>query len=134
VLSAEDQITAEAILEDIYSGALKDFDESKTLAEYIEIYNRNTLKANIEKFADAFGIDRDKLSRIMACHLTEDNLLQGGLFDQIISALDRARAKAAMEAIEGVEIRPHRVAQKAEGYLKRFILTRGDISFMEGVA
>lgn len=131
VLSAEDQITAEAILEDIYSGALKDFDENKTLAEYIEIYNRNTLRANIEKFSDAFGFDRDKLSRIMVFHLTEETLLQGGMFDQIMSTLDRARAKETMEALEKVEIRAHRVTQKAEGYLKKFILSRGDIRFME---
>lgn len=131
VLSAEDQITAEAILEDIYSGAFKDFDENKTLAEYIEIYNRNTLKANIEKFSDAFGFDRDKLSRIMVFHLTEETLLQGGMFDQIMSTLDRARAKETMEALEKVEIRAHRVTQKAEGYLKKFILSRGDIRFME---
>lgn len=131
VLSAEDQITAEAILEDIYSGALKDFDENKTLAEYIEIYNRNTLRANIEKFSDAFGFDRDKLSRIMVFHLTEETLLQGGMFDQIMSTLYRARAKETMEALEKVEIRAHRVTQKAEGYLKKFILSRGDIRFME---
>ena len=131
VLSAEDQITAEAILEEIYSGALKDIDESKTLAEYIEIYNRNTLRANIEKFSDAFGFDRDKLSRIMVFHLTEETLLQGGMFDQIMSTLDRARAKETMEALEKVEIRAHRVTQKAEGYLKKFILSRGDIRFME---
>ena len=67
----------------------------------------------------------------MACHLTEDNLLQGGLFDQIIGTLDRVRAKETLEAIEGVEIRQHRVAQKAEGYLKRFILSRGNISVLE---
>ena len=131
VLPAEDQITAEAILEDIYSGALKDFDESKTLAEYIEIYNRNTLRANIEKFSAAFGFDKDKLSRIMVFHLTEDNLLQGGLFDQIMGTLDRAQAKATMERLEGVEIRPHRIVQKAEGYLKKFILSGGNINFME---
>ena len=132
VLPAEDQITAEAILEDIYSGALKDFDESKTLAEYIEIYNRNTLRVNIEKFSAAFGFDKDKLSRIMVFHLTEDNLLQGGLFDQIMASLDRAKAKRAMERLEGVEIRPHRVVQKAEGYLKKLILSGGNINFMEG--
>ena len=131
VLPAEDQMTAEAILEDIYSGALKDFDESKTLAEYIEIYNRNTLRANIEKFSAAFGFDKDKLSRIMVFHLTEDNLLQGGLFDQIMGTLDRAQAKATIERLEGAEIKPHRVVQKAEGYLKKFILSGGNINFME---
>ena len=125
VLPTEDQITAEAILEDIYSGALRDFDESKTLAEYIEIYNMNTLRANIEKFSAAFGFDKDKLSRIMVFHLTENNLLQGGLFDQIMGTLDRAQAKATIERLEGVEIRPHRVVQKAEGYLKKFILSGG---------
>ena len=130
-LPAEDQITAEAILEDIYSGALKDFDEGKTLAEYIEIYKRNTLKANVEKFSDAFGFDKDKLARIMVFHLKEEKLYEGGLFDQIMETLDRAKAKETMEKLEGCTIRPHRVVQKAEGYLKKFILSGGDISFME---
>ena len=125
ILPAEDQITAEAILEDIYSGALKDFDVNKTLAEYIEIYNRNTLRANVDKFSEAFGFDKEKLLRIMVLHLSEENLLQGGLFDQVMATLDRSKAKAAMEAIEGAEIRQHRVVQKAEGYLKRFVLSRG---------
>ena len=130
-LPAEDQITAEAILEDIYSGALKDFDEGKTLAEYIEIYKRNTLKANIEKFSNAFGFDKDKLARIMVFHLKEEKLYEGGLFDQIMETLDRTKAKETMEALEDCVIRPHRVVQKAEGYLKKFILSGGDISFME---
>lgn len=131
ILSAEDQITAEAILEDIYSGAFKDFDEDKSLTEYIEIYNRNTLKSNIEKFSAAFGFDKEKLSRIISFHLSEENLLQGGLFDQIMSTLDRNRAKASMESLEGIEIRPHRIVQKAEGYLRKFILSGGNIKFIE---
>lgn len=130
-LPAEDQITAEAILEDIYSGALKDFDEGKTLAEYIEIYKRNTLKANVERFNDAFGFDKDKIARIMVFHLKEEKLYEGGLFDQIMETLDRTKAKETMEALEGDVIRPHRVVQKAEGYLKKFILSGGDISFMD---
>ena len=68
----------------------------------------------------------------MTCNLKEDNLLQGGLFDQIISTLDRARAKETMEVIEGVEIKAHRVLQKAERYLKNFILSHGDIGILEG--
>lgn len=130
-LPAEDQITAEAILEDIYSGALKDFDEGKTLAEYIEIYKRNTLKANIKVFSEAFGFDKDKPARIMVFHLKEEKLYEGGLFDQIMETLDRAKAKETMEKLEDCTIRPHRVVQKAEGYLKKFILSGGDVSFMD---
>lgn len=130
-LPAEDQITAEAILEDIYSGALKDFDEGKTLAEYIEIYKRNTLKANIKVFSEAFGFDKDKLARIMVFHLKEEKLYEGGLFDQIMETLDRAKSKETMEKLEDCTIRPHRVVQKAEGYLKKFILSGGDVSFMD---
>lgn len=130
-LPAEDQITAEAILEDIYSGALKDFDEGKTLAEYIEIYKRNTLKANIKVFSEAFGFDKDKLARIMVFHLKEEKLYEGGLFDQIMETLDHAKAKETMEKLEDCTIRPHRVVQKAEGYLKKFILSGGDVSFMD---
>ena len=41
-------------------------------------------------------------------------------------------SSVTMEGIEGSEIRPHRVAQKAEGYLNRFILSHGDISVLTG--
>ena len=64
-------------------------------------------------------------------HLTEENILQGGLFDQIMETLDRTLAKSTMEKIEGVEIRPHRIVQKAEGYLKKFILSGGKVDFLE---
>ena len=131
ILSTDDQITAEAILEDIYSGSLKDFDANRTLSEYIEIYNRNILKANIEKFSAAFGFDKEKLIRIMAFHLTEDKLFQGGLFDQIMTTLNRAQAKATMEVIESNPVKPHRVVQKAENYLKEFILSGGSLKYLE---
>lgn len=130
VLSTEDQVIAEAILEDIYSGALKEFDEGKTLAEYIEIYRRNNLSENIKKFSNAFGFDKDKLARIMTFKLSEDRLYEGGLFDQIMATLDRQRAKETIETIEGCVIKPHRIVQKAERYLKDFILSGGDIGFM----
>ena len=107
-----------------------DLEREARIAHYA-LSNRNTLKANIAKFSEAFGFDKDKLSRIMVFHLTEDNLLQGGMFDQIMSTLDRTQAKATMEALEGAEIRPHRIVQKAEGYLKKFILSGGKIDFME---
>ncbi|MBQ7203951.1 MAG: type I restriction endonuclease subunit R [Eubacterium sp.] len=129
ILPADDQITAEAILEDIYSGSLKDFDVNKTLAEYIEIYNRNMLSENIESFSKAFGFDKDKLMRIMMFHLTEENLLQGGFFDALMSTLNREQAKATMEEIEKTEIKPHRIVQKAESYLKRFILSGGKLDY-----
>ena len=67
----------------------------------------------------------------MVFHLKEEKLYEGGLFDQIMETLDRTKAKETMEALEGDVIRPHRVVQKAEGYLKKFILSGGDISFME---
>jgi len=128
-LPADDQITAEAILEDALSGDLKQHGPIKTLAEYIEIYNRNSLRANIEKFADSFGFDKEKLTRIMVYHLNEGNLLQGGMFDQLIDTMDFSRAKATIETIEGAEIRPHRVVQKAEEYLKQFILSGGRVNW-----
>ncbi len=127
VLSTEDQVIAEAILEDIYSGALKEFDEGKTLADYIEIYRRNNLSENIKKFSIAFGFDKDKLARIMTIKLSEDRLYEGGLFDQIMGTLDRQRAKETIETIERCVIKPHRIVQKAERYLKDFILSGGDI-------
>lgn len=84
---------------------------------------------NIEKFAEAFGFDKDKLSRIMDFHLTESNLLQGGFFDQIMKTLDRVKAKSTIEALENIELKLNRITQKAEKYLKNFILSGGNSFF-----
>ena len=127
ILSAEDQIIAEAILEDIYSGAFKIYDDDRTLAEYIEIYGRSRLKESIAKFSEAFGFDKSLISRIMSFNLKEDELLQGGHFDKIMLTLDREKAKSTIERITGASIKPHRVVQQAEGYLRRFILSKGKI-------
>ncbi len=53
-----------------------------------------------------------------------------GSISAVEYTMDISRAKAAIEDIEGAEIKPHRVVQKGEEYLKRFILSGGRVSWM----
>ena len=46
-------------------------------------------------------------------------------------AKGRMTQEHTMERIEGTEIRAHRIVQKAEVYLKKFILSGGKIDFLE---
>ena len=77
VLEENQQRIAEVILEDILSGSLK-YEKDKTFVDYIELYSRNELLENIQKFSDAFGFDKNKLSRIMRFHLSESDLSKYG--------------------------------------------------------
>ena len=125
LLSREEQHIAEVILDDILSGELRDFDPDKSFFEYIADYTCKQLMKNIRIFCDAFGYDPNKLYKIISYHLNEENLYQGGLYDEILLDLDKEKAKEVMESIEGIEIKSHRVKLKAQEYLKRFILSEG---------
>ncbi len=124
VLEENQQRIAEVILEDILSGSLK-YEKGKTFVDYIELYSRNELLENIQKFSDAFGFDKNKLSRIMRFHLSESDLSKYGRFDNIMSSLDKVKAKETMERIENTTIKNHKVVIRAEEYLRKFILSGG---------
>ena len=60
---------------------------------HLDVYKRQV-------FSEAFGFDKDKRARIMVFHLKEEKLYEGGLFDQIMETLDRAKAKETMEKLD----------------------------------
>lgn len=124
VLSAEDQKTAEVILEDILSGNFR-FDDKKSFKDYIDEYNRSILEENISKFCDAFGFDKIKLTRIMSYHLKDNELDRYNRFGKIMDTIDINKAKIAIDKIEHESIQTFRVTQKAKVLLKKFILSGG---------
>lgn len=124
VLEERQQRIAEVILEDVLSGSLK-YEKGKTFVDYIELYGRNELLENVQKFSDAFGLDKNKLSRIMRFHLSESDLSKYGRFDNIMASLDKVKAKETMERIEKTTVKKHKVVIRAEGYLRKFILSGG---------
>lgn len=125
ILSVDDQHIADRILEDILSGDLKNFDSSRTLKDYIDIYNQNILDERIKKLCDAFGCDLKLMKTIMKYHLKEETLNRYCRFDKIKETIDFDKAKASLENIEGVAIPDRRVIARSSSMIKNFILQGG---------
>lgn len=125
ILSVDDQHIADRILEDILSGDLKDFDTSKTLKDYIDIYNQNILDERIKKLCDAFGCDLKLVKTIIKYHLKEDNLNRYGRFDKIKETIDFEKAKLSLEKLDGTTIPDRKVISKSSSKIKEFILKGG---------
>ena len=100
-------------------------EDGKTLRDYITAYAHRSKSAQLEKVHDALGVDVDLLGELMGLDLNENNLNEFKRFDRLQATVDKAKAKAYFESIEGVSVSPFRVNMKAAGLLRRFVLEGG---------
>lgn len=123
-LSQEEQRLAELFLHDVERGDAK-LEDGKTLRDYITAYAHRSKSAQLEKVHDALGVDVGLLGELMGLDLNENNLNEFKRFDRLQATVDKAKAKAYFESIEGVSVSPFRVNMKAAGLLRRFVLEGG---------
>ena len=123
-LSQEEQRLAELFLHDVERGDAK-LEDGKTLRDYITAYARRSKSAQLEKMHDALGVDVGLLGELMGLDLNENNLNEFKRFDRLQATVDKVKAKAYFESIEGVSVSPFRVNMKAAGLLRRFVLEGG---------
>ena len=65
----------------------------------------------------------------MDAHVNEQTLNEFGRYDDLISTVDRAKAKAYFESVEGHRLPPPKVLVRTDKLLRDFILSGGiDIS------
>ena len=57
--------------------------------------------------------------------ITEANINEFGRFDELKDTIDKAKAKAYFEGIEGMAIAPIKINIKIHDLLKRFIIKGG---------
>lgn len=127
-LSAEDQKYANIFLNDIQQGRVNrdDIAPDKSLSDYIEDYKAAAKNDQIHRFAETFGIDEDKLRDIIALHLPESNLGQGGHYDELYATLNKGRAGDFLQQLNGGQpVPPFLVAAKADKLLRDFIVRGG---------
>lgn len=124
VLGKEEQKYADMILVDIQSGNLT-IEEGKTLSDYIVEYQTKAHNDRIHRFAEALGVDEEALRQFMSRPVTPENINEYGAFDRLMDKVDRKTARAYFERVEGVPIKPNRVANKIDAILRRFILEGG---------
>ena len=123
-LSQEEQKYAAIFLGDVERGDVV-FEEGKTLKDYITDYQTRAKDDQIHRFAEAIGVNEEKLRYIMGLHVTDANINEFGRFDALMQTVDKSVAKKYFEQLEGKTIPMPRVAIKVDALLRKFILSGG---------
>ena len=123
-LSQEDQKYANIFLHDVQSGEI-DVQEDKTLRDYINEYKYNAKNDQTHKFAEIFGLDEDKLRSMMELNLNELNINEFGRLDDLKKSVDKQKARAYFESVEGAKVLPYKVNIRMDSLLRKFILSGG---------
>lgn len=123
-LSQEDQKYANIFLHDVQSGEI-DVQEDKTLRDYINEYKYNAKNDQTHKFAEAFGLDEGKLRAMMELNLNELNINEFGRLDDLKKSVDKQKARAYFESVEGAKVLPYKVNIRMDSLLRKFILSGG---------
>lgn len=127
-LSAEDQKYANIFLNDIQQGRINrdEIDPDKSLSDYIGDYRSAAKNDQIHRFAEAIGVNEDKLRNIIGLHLPDNMLNQGGHYSELVETLDKSRARQFLETLNGgATVLPFQVSAKADRLLRDFIAKGG---------
>ena len=112
---------ANIFLHDVQNGDVV-VDEGKTLRDYITEYMTRAKNDQIHRFATSIGVDEAMLRSFMQLKVTDANINEFGRFDKLKATVDKATAKAFLEALEGAVIKPFQVNMKVDQILRKFIL------------
>ncbi|MGY2126798.1 type I restriction endonuclease subunit R, EcoR124 family, partial [Nocardia gipuzkoensis] len=123
-LTQEEQKYANLILHDIQSGLLIP-DESMSFRDYISEYQAKAQYDQINKISDILGVDESKLRNLMNLNVNADNINEFGRFYELTKTVDKNKAKAYFQEIEGKEIKPFQINIKVDEILRKFILEGG---------
>lgn len=123
-LSQEEQKIAEIFLHDIQRGDVQ-IDPHRTFREYLTDYQDKAKNRKIAALVARLGVDKAKLIALMNTHVTEANLNEYSRFDDLKATIDKQKAQAYFEALEGQTLPAFKVNIKAASLLRRFILEDG---------
>lgn len=123
-LSQDQQKIAELFLRDIHRGDVK-IDPKRSFRDYLTDYQAKAKNKEVEAIVKYFGIDSGKLTSLLNTNTTEANLNDYGRFDELKATIDKQKAKAYFEELEGKNIPPFKVNIKAANLLHDFVLQGG---------
>lgn len=123
-LTQEQQKFANIFLHDLETGDVT-IVSGKTLRDYISEYMQKAKDDQIHRVSFALGIDADMLRMIMEQNVDEKTINEYGRLDGLKATVDKAKAKAYFEAVEGITIPMFKVNSKVDDLLRRFILSGG---------
>ena len=121
-LTQNQQKHAGIFLNDVQSGTIH-VQPGKPLRDYITDYEVASENKMIDEFVQTFGLDKGQLVKLLAYSLTETNLNEYSRFDRLRDTVDKAKAKAYFEQLEGKPVSPPMVNVKFNALLKDFVLS-----------
>ena len=102
-----------------------EIEDGKSFRDYITEYQLRAKNEQVRRLANALGVDILKLENLMRVGATEANINGYGRFDDLKNTVDREKAKAYFETVEGINIPAFKLSIKIEKLLKDFILSGG---------
>lgn len=123
-LTQQEQKYANVFLHDVQSGNIT-IDTNKTFRDYITEYQFTAKDAEIHNLAQLLGLDETKLRAMMNTGITEANINDYGRFDDLKSTVNRIKAKAYIEKLEGTTFPAFKINIKVHNLLKTFIISSG---------
>ena len=123
-LTQDEQRYANIFLRDIQRGDAI-IEDGLFLRDYIVEYQVGAKSAQIKKVAVTFGLDESLLLELTKLRLTEANINEFGRFDKLVASVDRTKAKAYFEEIEGTTVSTFATSSKASKLLREFLLKGG---------
>lgn len=123
-LTHEQQVFAKLFMNDINSGDVE-IEEGKSFMDYITEYQQKAENNQIGKLCDTFGIDKQKLKKIMNLQQDNDKITDVGGFEEIKNSIDIEKAKNYFEKLTGKEYDIFDVNIDAYDLLFKFIISGG---------
>ena len=123
-LTQDEQKYAALFLRDVQRGEVV-IKTGKTFRDYVIEYGARIKNDQIHQVAMAFGLDEDKLRRIMELQVVSANINEYGRFEDLLSTVDRGKAKEYFENKEKTKFKEYRVNVKIDKFLRDFILRGG---------
>jgi len=129
-LTQEEQKIANIFLNDVQRGDVTP-EDGKTFRQYITEYQANAKNVQITELVNVLGKTESgniaafntKLSRLMNTGVTEANINEFGRFDDLKNCVDKSKAKAYFEKLEGTSISVFHGNRKTSELLQRFIIS-----------
>jgi type I restriction enzyme, R subunit len=123
-LTQEEQKFADIFLHDIQRGDVV-IDSQRPFKEYITEYQSKAKNREIDTLSQVLGLDESKLVALMNTNITEANINEYGRFDELKATVDKQKAKAYLEAVEGQKIPPFKLNIRIDTLLQKFITEGG---------
>lgn len=123
-LTQEEQKYANLFIRDVQNG-VANLESGKTFREYITEYEANAKNDQIKRISTIFGLDETKLRTLMASGVTVININEYGRFNDLKDTVDKDKAKAYFERLEGTTIPLFKINIRVQNLLQKFILDDG---------